>query len=166
MKRKVRCCVFLFFSTLLLAGWGKKSVELLNNKKLIDLNAAIGICLPGADASDNEVNTIPEKEPHGEAPGSNDETTSDTEENLGNKVENKPEEVAKTIIISVRDQQVTYDSAEWSDLTKLEAKIRRDYNDKTSFRLVDDFAEAHVYKQIISVLEKLEAELGLTYTRD
>ena len=69
MKKKYTI-LFVIFSLMLLAGWGKKNVELLNDKKLIDLDAAIGICIPGADAaqaSDNAVNqSDAENEEHNE----------------------------------------------------------------------------------------------------
>ena len=69
MKKKYTI-LFVIFSLMLLAGWGKKNVELLNDKKLIDLDAAIGICIPGADAaqaSDNVVNqSDAENEEHNE----------------------------------------------------------------------------------------------------
>ena len=49
MKEKFKLFILMFFFLLFLCGWGKKKVELLNDKKLIDLNVAIEICKPGAD---------------------------------------------------------------------------------------------------------------------
>ena len=49
MKRKGKLLLLLTVSLLVLAGWGQKKVELLNDKKLIDLNAALEKCILGAD---------------------------------------------------------------------------------------------------------------------
>lgn len=135
MKRKVRLLAFLFLSLLFLVGWGKKEVELLDDKPLIDLNKALGICLPGSDAS-------------------SDETTSDSGKE------------SKTIIIHIRDRKVTYDSVLWEDLNKLDHRIRQDYADHASFRLIDDYAESHVYKKVKNILSELESEIGLVYTTE
>ena len=163
MKRKVKISMLVFFSLLILAGWGKKSVELLNDKKLIDLNAAIGICIPGTDAPESNPDT--EKDPAEVTPPVEEK---DPPEGGGDsEAEKEPQEaLPRTIVISVRDQSITYDGLEWPDADALEERIRLDYKGKNSFCLVDDFAEAHVYKKLIAVLEKLESELGITYIRD
>ena len=49
MKRKGKLLLLLAVSLLVLAGWGQKKVELLSDKKLIDLSAAIGNCTLGAE---------------------------------------------------------------------------------------------------------------------
>ena len=49
MKKRGKLFLLLAVSLLVLAGWGQKKVELLSDKKLIDLSAAIGNCTLGAD---------------------------------------------------------------------------------------------------------------------
>ena len=61
---------------------------------------------------------------------------------------------------------MTYDLAAWEDLDKLEEQIRQDHSPWISFQLVDDFAEAHVYRRIMAILEDLEKEIGIRYSRD
>lgn len=151
MKRKIRLLVLITFSLLFFVGWGKKNVELLNDKKLIDLNAAIGICMPGADASISDINADNDIEPEDE------ESPTDTRDSI--------EDDERTIVISVRDQKVTYDS-KWIDLDNLKDRIRQDCSNKVSFQLVDDFAEAHVYQCVLTILSDLESEIGLTYTKE
>lgn len=158
MKRKIRLLFLVTVSLLVLAGFGKKSVELLSDKKLIDLNAAIAICLPGADS--------PEQEDGGkqEEPSATPEPTAAPTK--------RPEQTdvgtgeTYTVVISVRERVITYGQGGQIKLVKLEDKIRKDYKNGANFHLVDDFAEAHVYRGIIEILEKLEAEIGISYTRD
>lgn len=144
MKSKFRWVVLFALLLVFLGGWGKKSVELLNDKKLIDLNEALQICMPGADAKDDNIHTDNPNEPE------------DTQ-----MPDNK-----KVIVIRVRDRAITYDSGERLELENLEARLRKDYKKGMSVRLVDDFAEAHVYKKILAVLEQLETETGLAYTKE
>ena len=151
MKRKIRLLVLMTFSLLFITGWGKKNVELLNDKKLIDLNVAIGLCMPGADASSSDINTDNDIKPEDE------ESPTDT----GDRIEDGE----RTIVISVRNQKVTYDS-EWIDLDNLKDRIRQDCSNKVSFQLVDDFAEAHVYQRVLTILSDLESEIGLTYAKE
>ncbi len=156
MKKKYWAALMLLCSLVFLVGWGKKKVELLNDKKLIDLNAAIERCIPGANA--------PER-PENEASASDDSL----EETLAQAVPaeaHSVEETERIVIIKVRDQTVTYDAETYTDLSKLEARIRQDNGEHVSFRLVDDFAEAHVYKEVLSILGDLEAEIGLNCTKE
>lgn len=151
MKRKIRLLVLVTFSLLFIAGWGKKNVELLNDKKLIDLNVAIGLCMPGADALSSDINTDNDIESEDE------ESLTDTRDHI--------EDGERTIVISVRDQKVTYDS-EWIDLDNLKDRIRQDCSDKVSFQLVDDFAETHVYQCVLTILADLKSEIGLKYMKE
>jgi len=158
MKRKIRLLFLVFFSLLVLAGFGKKRVELLSDKKLIDLNAAITLCLPGADSVEPEDDR--KQEEPSVAPEPTVVPTKRPEQSESGTGE------MYTVVISVRERVITYDSGGQIKLVKLEDKIRKDYKNGANFKLVDDFAEAHVYRGIIEILEKLEAEIGISYTRD
>lgn len=148
MKEKFKLFILMFFFLLFLCGWGKKKVELLNDKKLIDLNIAIEICKPGADGLDNQINT------------DNDNETEDTK--LQNDKDNI-EDHQKIVIISIENQIITYNSVEYT-VDSLKNKIQQDYSDKVLFKVEDNFAEAHVYKDVIEILSELESEIGLVYT--
>lgn len=151
MKKKLKWIVLFSLLLVFLGGWGKKSVELLNDKKLIDLNEALQICMPGADSPDDDINTENEREP-------------ENTEIPDNPTDAKDDK--KIIVISVRERIVSYGSTEKLEVVKLEERLRKDYKKGMTVRLVDDFAEAHVYKKVIAVLEQLEEETGLKYTRD
>lgn len=151
MKKKYRIPMLMIVSLLFLVGWGKKQVELLNDKKLIDLNAAMGICMPGADTPDHNANDQESEERRSQETQTGTDSAGDEE---------------KIIVIRVRGEKVTYDSVQLTGLDSLKNRIRRDCGDKVSFRLMDDFAEAHVYKEILKMLSELKSETGLTYTMD
>lgn len=155
MKRKYKLLVLTVFSLLFFVGWGKKSVELLNNKKLIDLNLAIEKCLPGAE--------IQNKEPISD----NDEKVEELVPKVTVIPEDKVtiEEKEKTIVISIRGRKITYNFVE-CEVDKLKDTIRKDNGKLVSFQLVDDFAESHVYKRVMAILSELELEIGLKYTKE
>ena len=159
MKRKYTILLLMIFSFMFLVGWGKKSVELLNDKKLIDLNLAIERCIPGADAPDNNDTSDSNEEENNE--NNNDVTitvTPDDKEDM--------EEEDRTLVISVRNRKVTYETVEYTNMDKLKERIKQDNGERVTFKLVDDFAEAHVYKEVMSILSELESELGLKYSKD
>lgn len=148
MKRKSMVVFLVFLSVMLLAGWGKKQVELLNDNKLIDLSKAIENC-KGGDSLKPSDNTGTDIE-------SSEGTQSDSQDTMGEK----------EIIISVRNKSVTYDNVEWKNLNTIESKIRLDFKENVVFKLVDDFAEAHVYRYLMKVLSELQSEIGITYTME
>ncbi len=155
MKRKYKLLLFMVVSLLCLVGWGKKQVELLNDKKLIDLNLALQNCSLGAN-SDSKENT-----------SDNDEKVEEIVPEITPTPTDKIviEQKEKTIVISIRGRTVTYDSVEWNDIDKLKDKIKKDNGEYISFQLVDDFAEAHIYKCVRDILLELELEIGLKYTK-
>lgn len=146
MKRRGIAVLFVLLSVMLLAGWGKKQVELLDDKKLIDLSKAIENCKGGdlLKPSDNPDGVV---EPGEDSLSDSGDTVSE-----------------KEIVISVRNKTVTYDTVEWKNIKNLEMKIRQDFKEKVVFKLVDNYAEAHVYRYIMKVLADLEAEIGITYS--
>ena len=162
MKKRYLFVLLMIGSLIFLVGWGKKRVELLNDKKLIDLDAAIEECIPGANAPEAPETSLP-------AAGgrSDEETPAEAASAAETTDENETiEEKEKVVVISVRDRNVTYDAEEYTDPDKLKARIRRDNGEHVSFQLIDDFAESHVYKKVLSILSDLKAETGLNYTEE
>lgn len=153
MKRKMNLSVLIGLFLLLLVGFGKKSVELLNDSKLIDLDAAIGIAKPGGDAKE-------------EANSSNQNVEEDSLEHSEEKSDITDMDTQHIIVIKISEQKVTYDSIPWADIDKLEEKIRNDNRENVCFSLVDDFAEVHVYKKVLKILTDLHSEIGLIYTKE
>jgi hypothetical protein len=167
MKKRRKLFLLLAVSLLVLAGWGQKKVELLSDKKLIDLSVAIGNCTLGAEdlIPDEGDNTQDPNSPTA-TPGPAPTVTPKVSPTPWPTDAPKPTLPAKPRVqdISVRDQVVTYNYVPWPKLDILAEQLRRDHNEWTTFRLIDDFAEAHVYRQMLEILNELEAEIGLSYT--
>ena len=171
MKKTKKCFLLLMVSLLAFAGWGRKKVELLSDKKLIDLSAAIGKCTLGADdlmpeegdnAQDaNNPDRIPAMSV---TPNPTSQITPTPHPTNGPKpsLPAKP----RTLDIRIRDMQVMYNYVPWPDLEILKAQLQKDHDERTTFRLVDDFAEAHVYRQMLEILNELENGIGLRYIKE
>lgn len=174
MKRKGKLLLLLALVLLVLAGWGQKKVELLSDKKLIDLSAAIGNCMLGAEeltpdegkdtpnpsATPVPMTSVTPKPTVTPRPTST--PTSMPAPTIHPKPTLPPK--PKTYAVSVRDQVVAYKNTEWTDLDSFTEQLQKDCNEWTTFRLIDDYAEAHVYRKLLKILNELEAEIGLRYT--
>ncbi len=156
MKKKYPAMFMLICSLVFLAGWGKKEVKLLNDTKLIDLDTAIERSIPGANSAEKSETSS------STSTVADEKVMSGSASNDGNRVETQE----RIIVITVREQTITYDTEEYADLNRLRAKIIQDNGEHVSFRLVDDFAESHVYKAVLSLLSDLEEEIGLNYTKE
>ena len=167
MKRRGKLFLLLTVSLLVLAGWGQKKVELLSDKKLIDLSAAIGNCTLGADDMTPDDGTST-KNPNGQAgvtPTAAPTPTRSPRPTVQPTRSPQPIIVpnAKTIIISIRDEAIFYDLRVVNDMESLEKRITIENADHISFKLVDNYAEAHVFRRVMALLEELEAEIGIRY---
>ncbi|EOS34321.1 hypothetical protein C804_01569 [Lachnospiraceae bacterium A4] len=156
--RKMMVILLSVVCVLILVGWGEKSVELLNDKPLIDLKTAIKevplgkqgntLIIENHEKSSDEIVTIDQNEniPSKEIGGSQ------------NKVEYK---------IIIKDTTVTYNGTIHTDMQSLKNKIASDCDDmEIKIRLIDDFAESHVYKETLAILEQLHKENNLEYQED
>ncbi len=163
-------------SLLVLAGWGKKNVELLNDKKLIDLSAALGNCILGAE------DLLPEEDKANNqaTPAASPRPTATPKATVTPKATATPRPTPvptrkprptqspqpEIFYISIRDQEITYHYEPCSDLDTLRTQITRDHGELVSFRLIDNYAEAHVYRKVMGLLEELKNEIGLRYMKD
>ena len=50
-------------------------------------------------------------------------------------------------------------------MESLRKKITEDHAEHISFQLLDNFAEAHVFRRVMKLLEELETEIGIRYIR-
>lgn len=155
--KKTMVILLLVLSAAFLAGWGKKVVELLNDTPLIDLSKAIKEAPVG-----NQGNTLKteEKEPESDGIMAEDER----ERPLDNKTEMAGEK-KEPYRIKIRDMTITYKNRRCNSLDTLKDNLIRDCSDGAgSVYLEDDFAEAHVYKDVLALLEQLHETIGLAYT--
>lgn len=139
-------------AVILFAGWGKKPVELLNdNPPLIDLDAAIREADFGKNGNTDQNAGDPSQENPGGNNGDSDHTS---------------QEEGKTHVIKVRDREVTYEGESYGDrLAILKNKLIRAYRSGDFIRLVDDYAEAHTYRNALALVEELE-EKGYDISAD
>lgn len=169
MKKRRKWFLLLAVSLPVLAGWGQKKVELLSDKKLIDLSAAIGNCTLGAeDLTPDEEDSTQQSDMPTATPGPAPSVTPKASPTPGPTGSTQPIIVpnARTIIISIRDEVILYDLRPVDDMEMLEKRITLENADHVSFQLVDNYAEAHVFRRVMALLEELEAEIGIRYIRE
>lgn len=152
MKNKTKVLLIVLISMLFFVGWGKKQIELLDDKKLIDLAVAIEYAKPGGDLEQNEDISNETKE--------SEESQNDAEANMTDK--ENIQEGEKDIVISIHDQAITYDGQSVESVEKLEEYIRRDNGENVCFVVVEDWAESHRYKEVVKTIKMLKSELGIT----
>ncbi len=143
MKKRKKILLFLlvFACLTLFTGWAVKTVELLNeNPPLIDLNAAIQEAKFGKNGN--------EAYQDGEDP------------------EKPADSVGKTITITVKGEGVWLEEHRFFSLDSLNTRLVGNYKTGDAIILKDDYAEAHFYKEILSMLEKLNSERGFIYSAD
>lgn len=146
-------CMFI------LIGWGKNSVDLLNDTPLIDLSKAIKNAPIG-----NQGNTLILQENEAK---SDDTIVNNQADNISAKESGILQEEKKIHTIEIRDMTITYDNNKYSDVDALKTKIIHDCsNGAGSVDLVDNFAEAHVYNDVFAILEQLQETIGLEYQYD
>ena len=128
--------LFLIFSV----GWGSEPVKLMKNPlPLIDLNAAIKDAKPG--------------EPGNELHEDGDDPSKTSEQQYQ----------GKEIKIRVRGEACWLGDNRFFSLSPLKDRITNSYKTGDKIILEDDFADAHYYKEILSILEQLNEEKGIPF---
>lgn len=130
-------------TSFVLVGFGANTVTLLRKSKVIDLQRAIELAKPGGDEGKQADTTAID----------NPESAS-IEEQAG----------LKTVRIIVSGKTIKIDGAIVNSPDLVEGKIREIFKVENTYELLDDYAEAHVYKDVIHVLEKLNTDIGLKYS--
>ena len=158
MKKRVHILLFALISVLVLAGWGGKDVRLLDSGKLIDLDKAVELAKPGGMSGDTEEAPGPDEDDKDKKPDKReeDEDPDDTDP------------VAEKIAIRVRGERIFYSCgvAGNVNISQLKDRILSDYVSGASVTLIDDFAEAHVYRRALSILEEVKNDIGLSYREE
>ena len=137
MKKTLKI-IFLLVTVITLCSWGEKAVELLDSRKLIDLEKAIEISTPG-----------------GAAIFEDDQNDTDTEQNGSQNPS------SKILVVTIRDEQITYNQKSVSGVEELAKKVRMDIKEGMKISLVDDYAEAHVYRDVLKALKEIRSEQNL-----
>lgn len=136
--KKATAAGLMILCMILLAGWGKRAVELLNNTPLIDLSKAIK-----------------------EAPIGNPGGSLSLEESRAPLPVQEKEK--KQYRIKIKDTTITYKNRV-CDMDDLKDKIIHDCgSQEAEIYLEDDYAEAHVYREVLAMLKELKESIGLEY---
>ncbi len=140
--KKTAVIFFLLVFSLSAIGWGKKSVDLLK-KDLLDLDKAIDAANWGIE--DN--------------PQAADESNTETEDNSSVSKNNS---FGETIKVRINGERIFVDGEE-TGKGELEKKIKTNYSGREKVRLFDDYAEAHIYKEVNGILTGLSNSMGFEY---
>ena len=127
MKQKKKIIFAAFvFAVALLIGWKVKPVELIDNKLLIDLDTAIVEADWGQEGNPGESTQKP-----------------------------NPEE-GDSILISIWGEEIILNGEKVKDTTVLQNYLNVKIKEKSSVILEDNYAEAHVYKEVYNMLETMQ----------
>lgn len=140
-QRKKKLFLIVLLCLLTLAGFGTKTVQLLNDKPpLINLDEAIQEAKYGKNGN--------EAHQDGEDP------------------DKDSEKIGNTITVTVHGEGVWLEAHRFFSLDSLKTRLIANYNIGDTIKLVDDYAEAHFYREILSILERLNTENGIVYFED
>ncbi len=159
MKKKTGILLFIAMAALVLTGWEKREVRLLDNSKLIDLSKAIELAKAGGETGDPE---NPPKE-------SDEDARSETEDKSPAD-DGDTEAAVKNIVIRIRGEHIYYtlgnEKTEDISTEELEERLRLKLSPEAEITLMDDFAESHVYKGVCELLNELKNDTGIAYKED
>ena len=143
MKQKKR----LFTGAILLAaalfiGWKVKPVELIDDKLLIDLDTAIVEAGWGQEGNPDDAPDDTKQE--GDKDNNNTGTT------------DKPNTSKNTITVAVQGEKITLDGVTVKDAATLRSRLSAVLESDSTVVLEDNYAEAHVYRDVLQVLEIMQ----------
>lgn len=135
--KKILLTILCLSSIIFLCAAAENKIKFSKEEKLIDLHKAIEFAKPGGESME-------------ESEGSADSGTPNEDEE-------------SVIVISIRDVIITYNGIPLEN-KDLEQLLRWDCKENVRFCLVDDFAEAHVYRSVLKQLNELHSEIGLKFS--
>lgn len=146
-KKKFVAVIIIFSCILLLGGWNKKKVELITDGKLIDLEKAIEMARIGVDETGQEEATEQQNE--------SDNTGEEQKKTTNNRTKT-------TISIVVRGTQISFNGTTCK-VEEISKMTRQSCTSDDKVRLLDDYAEAHVYHEVDDILKNLSESIGFEY---
>ena len=157
MKRNKRILLLLLLALLLL-GWSTYPVQLLTNKQLIDLQLTIKDAPPGYQGNPGTDNT-------GDSEEVSDSTESDDSTSQTNtQVVTTTEYSIKITNESVVFENVTYDMDIEEDVNNLKSAILSKNNYSARFVIIDAYAEAHIYRKVLDLVQELSVSEHVFYS--
>lgn len=129
----------------LLAAWGK-TVELLDRSKLIDLSLAIERAPIGHQGNTTDLEGEQSEE------GTHELNNQEQPENPSDEQPVIQDTPAKNLVVSIRDEEIRFCGAVVRDEDMLRQSLMTQYTEGDILTLVDDYAEAHVYRMVKTML--------------
>lgn len=146
MKRKRRLITgALFLAAVLLVAWKVKPVELIDDKLLIDLDTAIVEAGWGQEGNPSDNPDDPKQDGEQEEDKENTGTTQ------------KPNPDQKAITVSVKGEKIIMDGGIMEDVVALQSQLTVALGKNATVVLEDNYAEAHVYKDVLKLLQDMQA---------
>lgn len=147
-NKKLITVVILFSSLLILGGWGKKKIDLMTDGKLINLDKAIVMAQLGTEETEQNTDSNQEKM---KEKNEQDQATVDVSVVS-----------SKTYKIRIHGTRIALNGSECKK-EELASLIREKCQPGDSVRLLDDYAEAHVYHEVEDILTELSKSIGFKY---
>lgn len=162
-KKRIGITIFSLLCASFIGGFGKKSVELTQNN-LIDIDKAIEISVLGVEETAKTEKKDTQKEKSSDS--SKDKSDKSKQSNPVNPTDNGEKQVV-TIKVRIRNREVFVHGEDVAISTdELSTKIKQIYTGDEKVRLIDDYAEAHIYREVDEILRRLSSEMGFKYEAD
>lgn len=145
----------LLMAMFFLVGFGSKTVELWEKAPLIDLDAAIKNASLGKQGNQAAMDEEKEENPE-------QENTQRVETQLISK-EQIIRESVETYQISVQGETIKFDNEICKDSGTLESLIVQNCTEKSKVILEDDYAETHVYHNVLRTIEHQKGIIGFEF---
>lgn len=146
MNKKKQIAVFIILALLMvIGGWGKKKIELMTDGKLIDLEKAI----PMSHIGDESANA--------------DNQTSGAEDAEQHKSTFEVSAVStKTYKIRIHGTSIFFEGNECS-IDELSKQLNAVCVTGDKIKLLDDYAETHIYHEVEDILKEKSDAIGIYY---
>lgn len=143
-KKRIILLLVLCMMAAVLVAWKLKPVELIDEKILIDLDATVQDADYGQEDSGADDSDVPDfKE---------DDGTPDIAPTVS-------PETMEEITIVIRGEKTKINDVTMHNLSTVEKFLDMKCSEDTRVYLMDDYAEAHVYKSVQELLQKKQSEI-------
>lgn len=134
----------------MLTGFAKRTVELLDQEPLIDLDTALQTAPPGSHTDESD------KDPT--------DVTGQTQSEPEEVTPEKEPDPSRTFRVTVRKKEILCEKQSFDSVEALRGALLKDVKAGDRVSLNDDYAEAHVYRRVLKLLTELRDTLGFSLT--
>ncbi|MCR5788288.1 MAG: hypothetical protein K6G83_00220 [Lachnospiraceae bacterium] len=138
----------------MLTGFAKRTVELLDQEPLIDLDTALQTAPPGSHADESA----------GESDKDPTDVTGQTQSEPEEVTPEKEPDPSRTFRVTVRQKEILCEKQNFDSVEALRGVLLKDVKAGDRVSLNDDYAEAHVYRRVLKLLTELKDTIGFSLT--